>query len=110
MTQLPVVVLKWYSHVEGCLHADCVPSVFGGRAGFDENMSHVFPQGVLATITLVVGGAGDRRAVTYTGCDFGLPFCSISCNYLSGARSTSQDAKVEALEVRLELALFPLSV
>lgn len=29
----------------------CVPSAFGGRAGFDVNTSHVFLQGMLAVIT-----------------------------------------------------------
>ena len=36
-----------------------VPSAFGGRAGFDVDARHVFPQGVLAAITLGGGRAGD---------------------------------------------------
>ena len=44
----------------------CVPSVFGGRAGFDVNTSHVFPQSVLAAITLEGGGAGDGGAKVRT--------------------------------------------
>ena len=40
----------------------CIPSTFGGRDGFDVNRSHVFPQGALATFTLVWGGAKDEGA------------------------------------------------
>ena len=37
--------------------SSCRPSAlpFGGRSGFDEDASHIFPQGVLAAITLVGG-------------------------------------------------------
>lgn len=37
-----------------------MPSGFGGRAGFDVNTSHIFPQNVLAT--MVGGGPGDLGA------------------------------------------------
>ena len=39
-----------------------VPNAFGGRARFDVDTSHVFPQDVLAVITLVPCVAGDREA------------------------------------------------
>lgn len=52
----------------------CVPSAFGGRAGFDVDTSHIFPQGVLTAITLLGGVAGDGRAST--GCKAGLTLCS----------------------------------
>lgn len=35
------------------LYSLCVPSGFGGRPGFDVNISHIFAQVVLAAITLV---------------------------------------------------------
>ena len=38
----------------------CVLSGFGGRAGSELSVGHIFPQGVLAAITLVRGRAGDR--------------------------------------------------
>lgn len=37
-----------------------MPSGFAVRYGFDVNTSAVFPQGVLAPITVVLGGAGER--------------------------------------------------
>ena len=37
-------------------------NAFGRKAVFDMASSHIFHQGVLAAITLVVGGAGDREA------------------------------------------------
>ena len=39
-----------------------MPNAFGRRVGFDVNASHVFAQGVLAAMALVVGGAGVGRA------------------------------------------------
>ena len=59
MKELPVVVLKGYSYVGASLYKLHVPNAFGRRVGFDLVASHIFPQGVLAAITLVVGGAGD---------------------------------------------------
>ena len=46
----------------------CVPSVFGARVEFDVDASHIFPQSVLATITLIgsvvdVGAAKDCTGV-----------------------------------------------
>ena len=45
--------LKGCSYVGISLCRLCVPSVSDGGAGFDVDASHVFPQGVLAAITLV---------------------------------------------------------
>lgn len=36
-----------------------LPSAFGGRPGFDLKISHVFGQGLLASVMLVGGEAGD---------------------------------------------------
>ena len=36
-----------------------VPSTFDGRTGFDVDANHIFPQGVLAALTLVGCGAGN---------------------------------------------------
>ncbi|KAJ8781338.1 hypothetical protein J1605_011322 [Eschrichtius robustus] len=44
--QLPIVVLKGQASL-------CVPSAFGGRAGFGVETSHIFPQDVLVAISLV---------------------------------------------------------
>ena len=57
-----------------------MPNAFDGRAGFNMD-AVVFPLGVLAAVTLVVGGAGDGRA--RTGCRYEARlFCSppsLSC-------------------------------
>ena len=46
------------------LCTDCVRSVFGVRAGFDAEGGHIFPRGVLSTVTLMGGvpGIGRERA------------------------------------------------
>ena len=46
--------------------------------------SHVFPQAVLAAITLVGDGAGDEGARAGTGCDAGLSLCSVAIAAISG--------------------------
>ena len=48
-----------------------MPSGFGGRAGFDMNSSQIFPQDVLAAITLVGGGAGEGGARAGARCGAG---------------------------------------
>ena len=55
-----------------------VPSAFGVRAEFDVDASHVFPQSVLAAITLVGGVADDWGARVCAGCKAGLPLCSVA--------------------------------
>lgn len=57
MKELSVVVLKGCSYETVSLYRLCVPNAFGGRAGSAVDPSHVLPQSVLATITLV-GGVG----------------------------------------------------
>lgn len=42
------------------LQCVCVPDACGERAGSDMNRSDIFPQGVVASITLVVDRAGDE--------------------------------------------------
>ena len=73
MKQLPIVVLKWHSYVVASLYSLCVLSVFEVRARFDVKKSHVFLQGVLATITLVGSGAGDGGPRAGVSCDVGFP-------------------------------------
>lgn len=53
MKQLPAVALKGFSYVDVSLCGLYLPVTFGGRAGSDVNASHVFLQGVLASIPLV---------------------------------------------------------
>lgn len=48
---------------------------FGGRAEFHMDAGHIFPQGVLAPLTLVGGEARDGVARSRTGCEAGLPLC-----------------------------------
>ena len=81
-----------------------VPSRFGGRAGSDVSRSHIFPQGVLAAITLVGGGAGDEGARARAS-----PLLS-GQHHPTGGGGRSQGAEAEALRVRSKLALSPVSV
>ena len=72
------MVLKGYSYVGASLCRLCLPSAFGGRAGFDVDTSCIFPQGVLTTVTLVGGVAGDGGARACARCEAGLPLCSVA--------------------------------
>ena len=62
-----------------------MPSLFGWKARFDVDASHVFPQVMPAPITLVGGGAGDRVARVGTDFGAGLPLCSVAVTILLGA-------------------------
>ena len=65
-----------------------VLNVFGIRAGFDMDTDHVFPQGMLASITLTVDVVGVGRPKACTVCEVGLPFCSMAVATLLGVRPT----------------------
>ena len=67
------------------LYGLCMPSGFGGRPGSEVGMSHVFPQGVLAAITLVRGGDGGAKA--RAKCELGLLLCSVAITILLVAGS-----------------------
>ena len=60
MKQLPILVLQGWSYVGMYLCKQHVFNPFDDRDQFDVAASHVFPQGVLAAITLVGGAAADR--------------------------------------------------
>ena len=49
---------KWI-FLHGSVPIQTLPNPFDGRTRFEMDTSHIFPQGVLAAITLVGGGAGD---------------------------------------------------
>ena len=68
MRQLPTVILKGCSYVGGSLCRLWVSNALYESARFDVDASRVFLQDVLATITLVGGGAGDGDARTGTRC------------------------------------------
>ena len=59
-----------------------VPSAFGGKTGFDMDISHVLPLSVLVSITFVGYGAGDGGARTGAGCLVELPLCSVAITAL----------------------------
>lgn len=42
------------------------------------NTNAVFPQGVLAAITVVLGGAGERGDRATARCEVGLPLCPVA--------------------------------
>lgn len=54
--------------LDGCSYVDTFPyslhllSSFGERAEFDVNINHIFPQEMLAAITLIGCGAGEGGA------------------------------------------------
>lgn len=54
----------------------------------DTDASHVFPQVVLAIITLRRGCVGGSKA--YVGCEMGLPLCSVAVATLSERHSYPQ--------------------
>ena len=67
---------------------DCIcPVPSGWRAAFDVDASHVFPQGMLATITLVRGGTGDGGARAVDRYETRLLLCSVAITALSGVGS-----------------------
>ena len=53
MQQIPVEVLKGYPSVGASLFSVCVPSGFGGKAGSEVGMGHVFLQGELVAMALL---------------------------------------------------------
>ena len=79
--------LKGCSYAGPFLYRCSVSTAFGGRAGFDVDPSHIFPQGLLAAITLVGGGARDGEARAGAQCEAGLPFCSVAVTALPGVGS-----------------------
>ena len=70
-----MAVLKWCPYMGASIYSLHVNSAFDGRTGFDVNTSHAFPQGVLAAITSVGGGAGDGGARAGVRYEVGLPPC-----------------------------------
>ena len=77
----PYVWTSWYSLF--------VSSGFGGKARFDMNTSHMFPQGVLASITIGGEGAGDSGPRAGSRCEEGLPLCSVTVTTLLGVSQVS---------------------
>ena len=65
-----------------------LPSPFGGSAGFDTDTCHIFPQGVVTTLTLLGAVAGDGGARAGSRCEAGLPLCSVAITALSWVGST----------------------
>lgn len=64
-----------------------MPRAFGERAGFNVDASHVFPQGILAAITLGGSVAGGGRARAYEGFEVGFSLCSVAGIILLGVGS-----------------------
>ena len=76
--------------LKGCFYVGvspcrlCLSSVFGVRAGSDVDASHVFPQCLLATITLVGSVVGIGGSKAYAACEVELSLCSIAIAGLLG--------------------------
>ena len=76
--QLPVSVLKGCSSVGEPLCRLCETSTFRGRADFDVDDCHIFPQGMLTTISIVVSDTGDGLARAGIQYEAGLSLCSVT--------------------------------
>ena len=87
MKLLPIVILKGCSYVEVPLCRLHVSDVFGGRAGFNMDASHVFSQGVLTGITLKGDGAGDRGTRAGAQCEAELSLRSLAITTLPWVQS-----------------------
>lgn len=59
------------------------------KADFDMDASHIFPQGVLATIILIGSVVGVGRFKAYTVHKARLPLCSMAIAALSGVGSAT---------------------
>ena len=59
------------------LQTVCVPSVLSGRAVFDVDTSHIFPQGFLAALALVGDRADAGVPTAGARCEARLPFRSV---------------------------------
>ena len=92
--------------MEPFLYGLCVPRGFGEKAGYDMSTSHIFPQDVLAALTLVRGGAGDRVAKARVRCESGFFLFTVSNSTLLGVEVGSQVTGTEALGVGSKLVLF----
>ena len=73
-----MAVFKVCPYVGVSLYSLHVPNVFTGRAEFDVNTSQVFPQAVLAAITVVGCKAGAGGARAGARCEEGLLLCSVA--------------------------------
>lgn len=90
---------------------DYLPNAFGRRAGFDVDINHIFSQCLLAVISLVQVGVGDRGARYCTVCEAELPLCLVIVTALPRLGfHIKSTAGAEARKVNLELALFSLNV
>ena len=65
----------------------CVPSDFRDRARFDVSISHIFSQGVIASIIVVEDGAEESGAKAESKCEEGLSLCSVTVTTLLGVGS-----------------------
>ena len=72
MKQLPVLALRMCPCMGMSLCNLHVPSGFGGRAGSQLSMGRIILLGVLASITLEKGRAGNGRAKARAKCELGL--------------------------------------
>ena len=58
------------------------PVALEGRAGFDLNTGHIFPESMLVAITLVGGVVGDKGPRARARCDLGLRLCLVAVTSL----------------------------
>ena len=81
------MVLKGCFYVRVSLYRLCEFSIFGVRASFGMDTSHIFPQGMLAIIPLIGDGIGVVLSRACTGFWVGPPLCSVAVRALLGVGS-----------------------
>ena len=74
----------------------CVSIVFGARAGFSLDASHVFYQSVLLIFPLIGDKVGVVVSRVHDGYEAGLPLCSMAVTALSGEGSAPQLVKYKS--------------
>lgn len=66
------------------LYSFCMHRAFCRRAGFVLNIRHIFPQGVLEAVALVVYEVGDGEDRVGVKCEVELLLCSVTITNLLG--------------------------
>ena len=115
MKELPVLILKGYPDKEAYLYPLHVSIAFGGRAGFEVDEIHVFPQDVLATYILVGSGAviGGNRCEAVQPLDLVQPLTALlgMDDLISNcwSRSSKGQAQAESTLFKGVFFSFPLT-
>ena len=95
MEQLPIIVVKEFSYAGASLYRLTVPSAFDGTTGFDVDTDQNLSSGYAGSDCLGRVWSWKWRRWSWSGCEVGLPLCSVVICALSG---TGSDAKLLELK------------